>query len=106
MAGTVDKAELEHRVALWESGMSVQEMADECYVTLSGMSAYIQMHRESFRPRRRRITEGEIDMARAMYEQGMSCSEIAEVLGRHATTVHSWRRRKGWECTLNGDARN
>ncbi|MHA6839343.1 terminase gpP N-terminus-related DNA-binding protein, partial [Ralstonia pseudosolanacearum] len=38
-------------------------------------------------------------IARTLYWQGYRVARIAEMLGVKPVTVHSWKRRDGWDAT-------
>lgn len=90
MAGTVCHKELERRARMWAQGMSIREMADECFVTYKTMQCYVCRYRKFFPRRHTPSTTDERKRARAMRAEGMTYRAIANELGRNKNAVWHW----------------
>ena len=90
MACHVDHEELERRAHMWAHGMSLREMAKECYVTYKTMQCYVCRHREFFPHRHAPSTTDERNRARAMRADGMTYEAIADALSRDIDSVWQW----------------
>lgn len=90
MACTVDHEELERRARMWARGMSIREIAAECFVAPITIERYVYRYRKFFPCRSPRSTTDERDRARAMRADGMTYKAIADALGRHENTVWRW----------------
>ena len=90
MARHVDHEELERRAEMWARGMSIREMAAECFVAPITIERYVYRHRKFFPRRSPRSSLTERDGARAMRSEGMTYKAIADTLSRHEDTVWHW----------------
>lgn len=90
MACSVYREELERRARMWAQGMSIREIAAECFVTPNTIERYVCRYRKFFPRRSPRSSLTERDRARAMRAEGMTYKAIAETLSRHEGTVWHW----------------
>lgn len=91
----ISRQDHEKRMALYNQGLSDQEIGEKLYLSYATIAYWRKINGLPSNSEHRRITPGmEVEMLR-MHQDGMSDGQIAKTMGLVKNTVLSWRRRRG-----------